>query len=508
MTFFESVLVLLLAAILLLQVARRFALPYPAMLAAGGMLVAAIPGSPDIRLEPETALALFIAPTLLDAAFDFPAGAAMRFWRPLVILAVLAVLLTTASVAWVGVRYAGLPLAAAVTLGAIVAPPDAAAAITILRSVSVPANTAAVLKGESLFNDATALLLYAGGIAVTEHGALSAGIGLRLLLAAPGGVLLGVALALLMRRLNRFVTGTLGGNLLQFVMAWLAWIVASRLNLSAVLCLVAFAMTLARSSEVTGGPRMRVHSYAVWATVVFLLNVVAFLLMGMQVRTIVGAMRSIHLGAALRFAAFVVMVVIAVRFVVVIALNRAAQFRRLRGGTPVPLLRQGVLVGWTGMRGLVTLATAFALPDSFPRRDLIALTAFSVVIATTVLQGLTLRPLIRVLGLDRSGALDGELAGARARLIGAGLAAIGREPGVEAETLRMSYWIRQAGDGSAELTRLRQVGLAAVAAERTELGRLLREHQIDPDLFEALQEELDWRALDLLPQRKRRMEEG
>ena len=323
MTFFESLLLLLLTAIVLLQVARRFSLPYPAMLAAGGMLVALIPGSPNIRIEPETALALFIAPALVDSAFDFPVGSAMRFWRPLLMLAVLAVLITTCLVAWIGWRFAGLPIAAAVALGAIVAPPDAAAAITILRSVSVPANTAAVLKGESLFNDATALLLYGGAVGVVEHGGLTAAVGGRLLLAAPGGILLGIGLAMLVRRLNRFVTGTLGGNLLQFVMTWLAWIAASRLGLSAVLCLVAFAMSLARSSDTNSAPRMRVHSYAVWATVVFLLNVFAFLVMGMQVRSIVGEMKSTSLADALSFAGIVVLAVIGVRFVVVIAFNRA-----------------------------------------------------------------------------------------------------------------------------------------------------------------------------------------
>ena len=485
-----------------------FALPYPAMLAAGGMLVAMIPGSPSIRIEPDIALALFIAPALIYAAFDFPVGSAMRFWRPLVALAVLVVLITTCVVAWIGWRFAGLPIAAAVALGAIVAPPDAAAAIAILRSVAVPANTAAVLKGESLFNDATALLLYGGAVVIAEHGGLTAGVGARLLLAAPGGILLGIGLAMLVRRLDRFVTGTLGGNLLQFVMTWLAWIVASRLGLSAVLCLVAFAMSLASSANANSAPRMRVHSYAVWATVVFLLNVIAFLVMGMQVRSIVGGMRSTSLADALGFAGIVVLAVIGVRFVVVIAFNRAAQLETVRGKAPVPLLRQGVLVGWSGMRGLVTLATAFALPGSFPHRDLIVLTAFSVVMATTVLQGLTLRPLIRVLRLDRTGDTARELAEARSRLIATALAALERETGPEAETLRDSYRIRGGDAGPGSLERHRRIGLAVIAAERAELGKLLREHRIEPDIFDALQEELDWRALDLLPHHERRIEES
>jgi monovalent cation/hydrogen antiporter len=279
-TFFESLLVLLLAAIFLLQVARRLSLPYPAMLAAAGVVVALIPGSPVIQFAPETALALFIAPALVDAAFDFPPGAARRFWGPLVALAIFAVLATAAVVAWIGWTFLGLPIAAAIALGAIVAPPDAAAASAVLTVVSIPRSTEVVLKGESLFNDATALLLFSGAVAIQSNNSFNLATSLRLAVAVPGGVLFGVGCALILRRVNRFVVGTLGGNLLQFVLAYLIWIAAAHLGLSAVLCVIAFAMTAARSPELNRSARMRVHSYAVWSSVVFALNVFAFLLMG------------------------------------------------------------------------------------------------------------------------------------------------------------------------------------------------------------------------------------
>lgn len=260
MTVFESLLALLLVAIVLLQASRRLGPPYPAMLAAAGVLLALVPGAPIIAIEPKTALALFIAPALLDAAFDFPIGVARKLWRPLVVLAVGAVLVTTALVAWIGWAYAGLPIAAAVVLGAIVAPPDAAAATAVLTSVSLPHTTVAVLKGESLFNDATALLLFGGALAIQANGGLDAGVGWRLGLAAPGGVLFGMASAFVVRRANRFVAGTLGGNLLQFVTAFLVWILADHLHLSAVLAVVAMAMTAAAGSQGRNSPRMRVHS--------------------------------------------------------------------------------------------------------------------------------------------------------------------------------------------------------------------------------------------------------
>ena len=517
MTIFESLLVLLLAAIVLLQASRRIGLPYPAMLAAAGVMLALIPGAPVISLDPATALALFIAPVLLDAAFDFPVGVARKLWRPLVVLAVGAVLATTAIVAWIGWAWAGLPLAAAVVLGAIVAPPDAAAATAVLGTVSLPRISTAVLKGESLFNDATALLLFSGALAIQANGGVDAGVGWPLALAAPGGIAFGMASAFVIARLNRFVADTLGGNLLQFVTAFLVWIVAEHLKLSAVLAVVAMAMTAAaRSPEGNrkrGSPRMRVHSYALWTTVVFLLNVLAFLLMGMQARTILGAMPRERLGEALTFAGLVVAAVIVTRLVVTLVWNRlAARFASLRAGLPPPTLGQGLLVGWSGMRGLVTLATAFALPRDFPQRDLVVLTAFAVVLATLVVQGLTLTAVIRWLKLDRLEDVSRDLADARLTLAHAGVATLADRAGEDAANLRYRYALdasaaEQGGDTAAR-DAFRRLGRAAIAAERDALDDLREHHGLTTDAFYELQEALDWRELTLLHEDDRRIEES
>lgn len=512
MTFFESLLALLLTAIVLLQVSRRLSLPYPAMLAAAGVVVALIPGTPTILLEPQTALALFIAPTLLDAAYDFSPRAAKRLWIPLVAVAVVAVLLTAAAVAWLGWAFAGLPLAAAFALGAIVAPPDAAAATAVLSTVSIPRNSDALLKGESLFNDATALLLFNAALALQSNGASTA-VGLQLALAAPGGILFGIVAALVVRRINRFVSGTLGGTLLQFVIALSIWIFAEHLHLSAVLAVVAFAMTIAHVSSGAGSSRVRVHSYAVWSSVVFVLNVFAFLLMGMQARTIVGGMEPAALKDALQFAGLVVAAVIVVRFAVVLTFNRATAWIRRRKGRAEPAtVRQAVLVGWSGMRGLITLATAFALPPSFPQRDLVVLTAFAVVLATLVVQGLTLSPLIKLLGLDQRDQRKRELSAARARLAAVALETLGDAPGPEAEHLRHGFAAERdaSSDPSspAALLRRRDLGLNAIAAKRRKLEELRGNSDVGPDDYILLQEELDWSELALLPEDDRRIEES
>jgi monovalent cation/hydrogen antiporter len=513
MSFFESLLLLLLVAIVLLQIARRMALPYPAMLAVAGVAVAFIPGAPIIRIDPETALALFIAPVLLDAAYDYPVDAASTLWRPLVVLAAGAVLTTALVVAAVGRWAAGLPVAAALVLGAIVAPPDAAAAVAVLGTVSLPRRTIGVLKGESLFNDAVALLLFNGALTVQMSGGFDGATGLRLAVAVPGGIVLGIGLGLAIRWVGRFVANTLGGNLLQFLNAFLVWIVAERLHLSAVLAVVACAMTVARSPETTGSPRMRVHSFAVWASVVFLLNVLAFLLMGMQARVIVGRMPADRLWAATWIAGLVIVAALATRFGVVMVWNRlAARFASLRGQLPPPTWGQGVVVAWCGMRGLVTLATAFVLPEGFPQRDVVVLTAFAMVLATLVVQGLTLAPLVRRLRLDRMENPARDLAEARRTLARVGLERIDALGDGNDLTLRDLYGLKVAAppppSATDRLKRYRHLGLSVVSAQRQALRRLRDEQQIDMDAYYLLQEEIDWRELTLLPDSQRRIDEA
>jgi CPA1 family monovalent cation:H+ antiporter len=506
-SFLESLLTLLAIAIFLLQVSRRLSVPYPTMLAAAGVLLALVPGAPKIALDPHVALALFIAPALAEAAFDFPLVTARRYWRPLFSLVIVAVLITTSSVAWLGVSFGGLPLYAALALGAIVAPPDAAAATAILRTVQMPRRTVTVLKGESLLNDALALMLFTAAVAFHDRVMSEGELALRLTIAVPGGLLLGIGAGLLIKKLMPHVTGTLGGNLLEFVSTFGVWIIAERLHLSAVLSVVAYGMTVARFASLSTTPRMRIHSFAVWDTVVFLLNVFAFLLMGFQATSIIDGMSPGRLSEAAFFATAVVLVVIVTRMAWLLIYNRlASRFRGLRGGLDPAPLGHGILIGWTGMRGLVTLAAAFALPLDFPKRDLIVLSAFSVVLATLVLQGLTLSTLVRVLGLDGDDGLTEELRNARAEM-----ARAGSDPGTEerylAERGRQAHLLeRRSLDGDGPYTaNTDQIGLGR---QRLRLESLRDTGVIGADAFLVLQEELDFAEVAASRGAHQRIEEG
>lgn len=511
MTFFESLLALMLAAVALLQVARRLSLPYPTVMAAAGVAVAAIPGAPVLSIDPATALALFIAPILVDAAFDFPVGAARRLLWPLIVYAVLAVLATAAFVAWIGWYTIGLPIAAALTLGAIVAPPDAAAATAVLTNLPVAKRIEAVLKGESLFNDATALLLFNAALAAQMSGTFDWGTAARFGLAAPGGILFGIAYGLVVRRLQPHVEKTVGGTLLQFLHAFVTWVAAEHLHLSAVLAVVASAMTIAANAGNTS-PRMRIHSYAVWTTVVFLLNVFAFLLMGEQARGILSAMSGQELVNAGWLALWVVLGVVATRLLIAFGYRGVVLWRVRRGQRIKPISpAETFLIGWSGMRGLVTLATAFALPAAFPQRDTVVLAAFAVVLATVVVQGATLTPLIRWLRIGREQEAQDEIDRARLDLAQAALARLDGEPGDAADQLRREYQaIRDgmSGEDRDTLNRRHGLAVAAVLAQRDRLEQLRCDDAISSDTYLLLQEALDWRQLTVSGDEDRRIEEN
>lgn len=507
MALFESTLLLLAVAVVLLNVARRLRLPYPAILALAGGAVAFLPFAPEVAIEPHLALALFIAPAVLQTAYELPPRELRRNWLPLASLAVLLIVATTSAVAWAGWALAGLPLAAAVALGAIVAPPDAAAAAAVLRQFKLPRRTMVVLQGESLLNDAVALLIF--GIAVAAASQNSAqGWGSAvplLLLAVPGGALLGAGLGLVNVYAATKVAGTLSSIVVQFTLTYGAWVLAEHLHLSAITAVVGLAMVVAHFLPSRTDARDRVNARAVWASIVFVLNVLAFLLMGLQLRFILARLEGPQLWHSLTFALEVLLIVIIVRIAWV--LSYGAVLRRMRpflnAHAPsvfIPPKRTNTLIMWCGMRGLVTLATAFALPEDFPSRDLIVLSAFSVVLGTLIIQGLTIRPLIGLLkiGTDTGGAA--EMRDARASLLAAGVDALKHRADDFSGAVRAEYELAHSifassQDSAGYQTPYAAARLQAIAAQRERLHLLRRQDRIDDDSYHLLEQELDWAEL-------------
>jgi NhaP-type Na+/H+ or K+/H+ antiporter len=513
MTLFESLVLLLFVAALLLAGSRRLGIPYPTLLSIAGIGVALLPFAPEVGIEPHLALALFIAPALLDAGFDTSLRSLKRLWAPLLALAVGAVIATTLIVALIGWRFAGLPIAAALALGAIVAPPDAATANAMLQGTGFPRRSTLVLQGESLLNDATALLIFSAAVSAMHMATGGPLIGgpAGIALAAPGGVVLGLALGLVTRWIKPLFEATLSGIIIEFTMTFGAWLLAERLHLSPVLSVVAFALYLGARSHETERARDRIQSFAVWAAAVFILNVVAFLLMGLQARTIVADIGRPRLGDAAAFAGCVFLAVVATRIASVLG-YRALSGWVWRRWQPAwlerpPRWRVSFLVAWCGMRGLLTLATAFALPADFPQRSLIVLSAFTVVIGTLVIQGLTLKPLMRLLGVNGSGdGFQAELGSARGHIIAAGIVAARREPADVASMLvtklDAAREVAVSDDDRQGPTRYDDGMAHIVDAQREALHGLRRDGGIADDIFQRLQEELDWLELAARPSRE------
>jgi len=503
---FEWIIALLLGAVALSALARRIKVPYPTFLAIGGALIAFVPNSPSWALEPDLALALFVAPVLLDAAFDTSLRDLRNNWVPVSTLVVAAVGLTTAGVAFVAHRLMpGMPWAAAVALGAIVAPPDAAAAVAILRQVKLPHRMVKVLEGESLLNDASALLIYriAVGAVATEHltwSQVAPTMALALIGSVVAGLLAGYIIPLLLERVKEAPSAII----VQFATTFMVWIAAEHLGLSGILTIVVYAMTMARSAGQRMPARLRVPSYAVWETIVFVLNVLAFMLIGMQMRPI-----WTRLNADVRWeycvaAAWILLTVVLVRLLWVTFYRAILRVLVARGifhpkdSQAVASPKGGLIISWCGMRGLVTLATAFALPENFPYRDFIVFIAFAVVLGSLVIQGLTLRPLILAFGLRDDDPVGTEVARARAVAYRAALDAIESDPSEEAEILRLEYraiLMQAEGDpnggvASGELPAdpLRR---RAIAAARKSVIALRDTEVIGDDAFHRIEEDLD-----------------
>jgi NhaP-type Na+/H+ or K+/H+ antiporter len=518
MPLFESALTLLAVAMLLLFATRRLGVPYPAMLALSGGCVAALPWAPRVEIEPHLALALFVAPAVMNSAFDMPPRVLLRYWLPLISLAVMLVLATTATVAWIGHAYGGMTVAAAIALGAIVAPPDAAAASAVLQRLHLPRRTLAVLQGESLLNDAVALLIFAAAVsAETMGGGQWTGSVPRLLIALPGGVLLGALVGALDVYLVAKLAGTRSSIVVQIVSTYGAWVLADRLQLSSISAVAALAMVFAHFGPSRTSARDRVSANAVWAALVFVLNVLAFLLVGLQARVILAGLEGDALWHALRFALMTLLAVTGVRIAWVMAYG--AVLRRLRPNlgasniqTSAPGVKVGILVSWCGMRGLVTLATALALPAEFQSRDLIVLSAFVVVIGTLVLQGFTIRPLIALLHIEQDCSLYEEISRVRVRMLDSAIDVLGGRGGDVPVALSSEYKAARAMASNPlrpqAPSAYDELRLEAIAQQRRVLDVWRRLECIDDDAYHRLEEELDRAELNATPRESSSLVEG
>jgi Na+/H+ antiporter len=509
---------LMVAAAGLSVLAGLLRVPYPILLVLGGLAVGFMPGVPEVQLDPDLVLALFLPPLLYGAAFFTSLRDLRRELRPISLLAIGLVLLTTAGVGVTAhLLIPGLPWAAAIVLGAIVSPTDPLAATQILRRVGAPRRVITVIEGESLLNDGTALVIYRLAVVAAVGGGFSvAEAGVKFLLAPVGGVVIGLIVGKLVAGLRARVANPQIEVTISLVTGYVAYLPANGLGLSGVLAAVTAGIYLGWRSPEIASPAARLQGFAVWELLMFLLNAVLFILVGLQLNVVLDALGGYSVSSLIGYAAAVCGAVVGLRILwgqTLPFLLRAIDRRRgvvTRRTRP----RERLVVAWGGMRGAVSLAAALAIPfhtDSgapFPQRELIIFLTFAVILVTLVGQGLTLPLLLRRLDLGDDGDERREEVAARVSAAEAALdrlEELGEEDWTRDDTIdrlqrlydyRRRRFAAQAGDAEDDGYEDRSFSYQRLMrelldAQRAALLRLRNQGEISSDTMRRVERDLD-----------------
>ena len=510
---------LFISAALLNSIANWLKVPYPIPLVIGGLAIGLIPGMPDIELDPDLVLLVFLPPLLYSSAFFYDLRTLRNDARVIALNSIGLTLATAAAVGVVAHEVMDLPWAVSFALGAIVSPTDPAAATAIMRRVGAPRRLVNILEGESLINDAAALVTFKVAVAAAiGEGVSTSHTLLQFAGDAAGGIAIGFVIGQAIAEIRKRVNDVNTELTISLFSAYGAFVPADQLGVSGVLAVVTCGLVLGFRAPEIASPESRMQGYAMWSILTFLLNATLFILIGLQLPAIVDGLSGEPAGQVVGYAALIIAVVIAMRFIygnVITAIIRTLDRR------PSQLARRSswqmrVAGAWSGMRGAVSLAAALSLPlttnsgDPFPGRDLIQFITFSLILVTVVGQGLTLPWLIRRLGLVEDGA-DEQNEELKARLVIA-RAALDRVDELEEEEwtrdetlerVRALYQFRkrrfaaQAGkidgaDGIEERSLAYQRLMHEIyASQRAALVELRNNRRISVDVMRRVERELD-----------------
>jgi Na+/H+ antiporter len=514
----EAMVLLMCAIVGVVLLGRHLRIPYPIALVIGGLCISLVPGLPLVRINPDLVFLLFLPPLLYAAGWftswhDFKANL-----RPIFLLAFGLVLFTTLVVGLVlHSLIPAIPLTVAFAFGAIVSPPDAVAATAIAEQIRLPKRIVTVLEGESLVNDATGLVALRFALAAAASGAFSAShAAVEFAWVATGGLVLGLAVAMVFERVFRLIKDDSLLITVSLLVPYIAYLPAERLQVSGVLAAVTAGIYGGWKGPELLSASTRLNAVAVWSMLVFLLNCILFILIGLQLPEIVGELGQYSAGQLVAYGALVSAVVIMVRPVWVFPATWLPRLlsKRLRQRDPIPPWRHVVIVAWSGMRGVVSLAAALALPMTFgdgrplPQRSLVIFLTFCVILSTLVFQGLSLPLVVRWLGVKERHE-DKHERNARLKLAHAALAHLNKvaeqSPRQEKALLQITAYyqerIEDLNDNLAEVLgwsdhrehwiATRRLRLDSLEAERRELIKLRREHLVNEELMHQIERELD-----------------
>jgi monovalent cation/hydrogen antiporter len=514
----ETVVLLFAAIAALVLIARKIDVPYPIVLVLAGLGLSFVPHLPEVKLNPEIVFYFFLPPLIYPAALFTSWRDFRRNLRPILLLAIGLVLFTTIAIASVAhTLIPALPWAAAFALGAIVSPPDAVAATSVIRRLSVPHRIQTILEGESLVNDATALVALQFAVAALMSGSFSIShAALRFVSVAAGGIAFGLIVGFAMRWVQRHLDDPPVQITISLLTPFAAYLPAERLHVSGVLATAAAGIYLGWHSPLIVRARYRLQAFAFWEMVVFLLNGFVFITIGLQLPGILRALRGESLTSLIKDAFLVSAAVVFVRIGWVFAATYLPRLlsRRLRARDPMPPWQTVAIVAWAGMRGVVSLAAAFALPlvlsdgSAFPGRNYILFLTFCVILTTLVFQGLTLPILIRKLRVKDDGSTDEEERSARLEANKAALELIknlsanGDFSPDTVDRLRAEYDERvqqlelcaESPDdcrGEIATPQYQRLQQEALNTERQTIIRLRNQHVINDEALRRIQRDLD-----------------
>jgi Na+/H+ antiporter len=509
----EIILIALLVAVVVLASAARAArMPYPVVLVLGGIVLGLLPGLPEVRLNPDLVLVIFLPPLIYSSAFFTNLSELRRDLRPISTLAIGLVMATTGTVALVAHAVIDdMSWAVAFTLGAIVAPTDTVAVGAILERMNLPRRMRSVLESESLINDGTALVAYKVAVAAVLTGSFSvADAGFHFLADAGGGILIGLAAGYVIAEVRRRLDDPVIENTISLLSGYAAYVPAERIGASGILAAVTVGIYIGFRAPGIVSPATRLQGTMLWEVLVFLLNAMLFVLIGLQLPVIVDGLGDFSTPTLLGWGLLVSAVVILTRLVwqnTIVFLIRAID-RRPHLVAQRTTWQMRTVSGWAGIRGAVSLAAALALPGGFPERDLVIFLTFCVIAVTLVGQGLTLPYLIRRLGVSDGGRSEKEELKARLMVTKAAINRIDELGSAEwtrddtVERMRGLYEYRKrrlaarAGriedDGYEDRSVAYQTMVREVLeAQRAELLRLRADGTISADVMRRLERELD-----------------
>jgi monovalent cation/hydrogen antiporter len=486
---------LLVAVALLAGGGLRFNVPYPIVLVVGGLLLGLVPGLPVPDLDPDIVFFAFLPPLLYAAAFQASAYELKANVVAISRLAIGLVLVTVVAVAAVAHAVAGIPWAAAFVLGAVLGPTDPVSAAAVVRRLGAPARIETILEGEALVNDGTALTAYKIALAAVAGSALGAGETVaKFVLVAAGGIAIGAAVGWVLAHLRIAAREPSIDVVLSVLTPFAAYVPAEKVGVSGVLAVVTAGVYIGTRSLELSEAGGRLRTVAFWQASEFLLNSLLFLLIGLQVTGIVGDIEGADLGTLVAETVLITVVVMGVRMLWALLVTKHAD------------ARERVVIGWSGMRGAVSLAAALAIPlENFPDRDLVIFLAYGVVLITLVLPGLTLAPLIRRLGVSQSEERRRQEVEARLRLTHAALERleeIAEQGDVNGpvDLLRQRYQARldrlqdrlDAAAGHPDHgTDAARAQIDVLEHERDVLGDMRRERAFPAELLRNLEAEID-----------------